>query len=269
LGRSPEEQERPGHQDARRHTARRQLPGRQGVGGFQFPWRFVALVVLGLFGLAAVVQLLLLVSGPARVILAPVLVPVRTPSPTRAPPTITPTVTLTPIPIETRILRTPVPTEYASTPLAFMVESTPTPTTMLGMTPHPQYEAYAAGIESLRQGQYDDAAFYMRQVTEDEPDAVDAWYFLGEANRLLGRPGAAVEGFDRAVLKDPDFARPSLAGPESFRGCGRTVSRRTISTPSRPTRGSPRPTWRSPLSTLPADSGRMPKRFWGKPSTPG
>src|SRR3972149_281458 len=114
--------------------------------GFHFPWRLVVLIVLGLFGVAAVFQILLLLSGPARTILAPVLAPGTTPTLTLAPSTITPTVTLTPIPVETRILRTPVPPELAGTPLAFLVESTPTPTQMLALTPRPQYEAYAAGI---------------------------------------------------------------------------------------------------------------------------
>jgi len=183
----------------------------KGGGGFAFPWRALAMIVLGIFALAAVVQILLLVSGPARVILAPVLAPLTTPSLTAAPPTITPTVTLTPIPLETRILRTPVPTELAGTPLAFLVEASPTPTQMLGVTPRPQYEAYGAGIAALQRGDYEAAVEYMEQVIDLEPTAVDAWYFLGEANRALRRPGAAVDAYDRAVLLDPTFA-PAYLG---------------------------------------------------------
>jgi tetratricopeptide (TPR) repeat protein len=120
-------------------------------------------------------------------------------------------VTLTPIPLETRILRTPIPPEYAATPLVFFVEATPTPTQMLAMTPRPQYEAYAAGLAALQRGDFEQAAEYMRQVIDFEPDAVDAYYFLGEANRGLGFPGEAVSAFDQAVLKDPAFA-PAYLG---------------------------------------------------------
>jgi len=187
-------------------------------GGFRFPWRLVALIILGLFGVAALLQLLLLVSGPATTILAPVLGPVRTQTQTPAPATITPTVTLTPIPIETRIMRTPVPTELAETPLAFLVESTSTPTTMLGVTPRPEYEAYANGLAALQRGDYIEAADSMREVVEAEPDAADAWYFLGEANRALDRPGAAVEAYDQAVLSHPEFAPAYLGRARTIQG---------------------------------------------------
>ena len=206
--RNPQEQELASAiKIARRHTASAPVARpAKAAGGFQFPWRFVVMIALGLCGLAAMVQLLLLVSGPATTILAPVLAPVRTPSATPAPPTVTPTITLTPIPVETRILRTPVPFESGATPLAFLVEASPTPTTMLGVTPRPQYEAYANGIAALLRGDYEEVIASMREVADSEPGAADAWYFMGEANRALGRPGAAVEAYDRAVLAKPDFA---------------------------------------------------------------
>jgi len=197
---------------ARRQTASTAVarPAARGE-GFRFPWRLVVLIVLGLFGVAAVFQILLLLSGPARTILAPVLAPATTPTLTLAPPTITPTITLTPIPIETRILRTPVPPELAGTPLAFLVESTPTPTQMLALTPRPQYEAYGAGIAALLRGDYEQAAEYMRQVLDLEPEAVDAYFFLGQASSGLGHPGQAVDAFDQAVLIDSGFA-PAYLG---------------------------------------------------------
>jgi tetratricopeptide (TPR) repeat protein len=178
---------------------------------FHFPWRLAVLLVLGLFGVAAIFQILLLLSGPARTILAPMLAPATTPTWTLAAPTITPTVTLTPIPLETRIMRTPIPQELAGTPLAFFVESTPTPTQMVAFTPRPQFEAYGAGIAALQRGDYEQAAEFMRQVLDLEPEAVDAYYFLGEANRALGFPGEAVRAFDQAVLLDATFA-PAYLG---------------------------------------------------------
>ncbi|MBM2843903.1 MAG: hypothetical protein HW404_1740 [Anaerolineales bacterium] len=197
---------------ARRQTASTAVarPAARGE-GFRFPWRLVVLIVLGLFGVAAVFQILLLLAGPARTILAPMLAPATTPTLTLAAPSITPTITLTPIPIETRILRTPVPPELAGTPLAFLVESTPTPTQMLAFTPRPQYEAYGAGIAALQRGDYEQAAEYMRQVLDLEPEAVDAYFFLGQASSGLGHPGEAVDAFDQAVLIDSGFA-PAYLG---------------------------------------------------------
>jgi tetratricopeptide (TPR) repeat protein len=197
---------------ARRHTAATAVarPASRGP-GFRIPWRLLVLGVLGLFAVAAVYQILVLVSGPARIILAPVLAPATTPTLTLAPPTITPTVTLTPIPLETRILRTPIPPEFAATPIAFFVESTPTPTQMLALTPRPQYEAYGAGISAMQRGDFEQAVEYMRQVIDLEPEAVDAYYFLGEANRGLGFPGEAVRAFDQAILRDSTFA-PAYLG---------------------------------------------------------
>ena len=198
---------------ARRQTASTAAVARPAArgDGFLFPWRAVVLIVLGLFGVAAVFQILLLLAGPARTILAPVLAPATTATLTLAPPTITPTVTLTPIPIETRILRTPVPPELAGTPLAFLVESTPTPTQMLALTPRPQYEAYGAGIAALQRGDFEQAAEFMRQVLDLEPRAVDAYFFLGQASMGLGRPGQAVDAFDQSVLIDSGFA-PAYLG---------------------------------------------------------
>lgn len=206
---------------ARRQTASATVarPARTGP-KVQFPWRALALIALALVGIAAIVQILRWISGPAATILAPVLAPATTPTLTPAPATITPTVTLTPIPLETRILRTPVPTEFAATPLAFLVDSTPTATPILGLTPRPSFEAYGAGIAALQRGDFQQAADYMRQVIDLDPEAVDAWYFLGLASQGLGRPGEAIEALDRAVTLDPEFAPAYLAR-------GRLVQERT------------------------------------------
>jgi tetratricopeptide (TPR) repeat protein len=168
-------------------------------------WRLMVVSILALFVIVTIGELLLTISGPATRILAPLLPP-PSPTPIAVTATVTPTVTLTPIPIETRILRTPIPTELAGTPLAFFVEATPTPTPILGMTPHPSYEAYSAGVAALQRGDYEQAAEYMRQVIDLDPNLADAYYFLGEAARLLGHPGEAVEAYDRAVTFDPNFA---------------------------------------------------------------
>ena len=173
--------------------------------GPTFNWRLIIASILGLFVLVTLGELVLLISRPGIRILAPLL-PAATSTPIGATATISPTVTLTPVPIETRILRTPVPTELAGTPLVFLVESTPTPTPVLGMTPHPAFEAYGAGVAAMQRGDYEQAAEYMRQVIDLDPELADVYYFLGESARLLDHPGEAVASFDRAVTLDPDFA---------------------------------------------------------------
>jgi tetratricopeptide (TPR) repeat protein len=173
-------------------------------------WRLIVASILGLFVVGTVGELVLLITRPGTNILAPVLPAPNTATPVESTSTITATVTLTPIPLATRILRTPIPTELAGTPLVFLVQSTPTPTPILGMTPRP-YEAYASGVAALQRGDYQQAADFMLQVIELDPSLPDAYYFLGEASRLLGHPGEAVAAFDQAVLLDADFA-PGYVG---------------------------------------------------------
>jgi len=206
--RTPEEAEI----NAAAKVARRRKPAKVAVRtaarprrGPSFNWRLMIASILGLFVLVTLGELILLISRPGIRILAPLL-PAPSTTPIGATATVSPTVTLTPVPLETRILRTPVPTELAGTPLAFLVQSTSTPTPFLGMTPHPSFEAYGAGVAAFERGDYEQAATYMRQVLELDPKLADAYYFLGEATRRLGRPGEAVDAFDQAVLLDPNFA---------------------------------------------------------------
>jgi tetratricopeptide (TPR) repeat protein len=181
-----------------------------------FNWRLVIASILGLFALAAVAELVLLLLRPGAIILAPILPAARTETPIEPSPTISATVTLTPIPLETRILRTPIPTELAGTPLALLVEASPTATPVSGMTPHPNFEAYSAGIAAFERGDYEQVIEYMQQVLDLDSSLADAYYFVGEANRRLDRPGEAVRAFDRAVTLDPAFAAAYL-------GRGRTL----------------------------------------------
>jgi tetratricopeptide (TPR) repeat protein len=217
--RTPEEAEI----NAAAKVARRRKPAKVAVRtatrarrGPVFNWRLIIASVLGLFVLAMVGELVLLLSRPGIHILAPILPAVSTPE-VGVTTTVSPTASITPIPLETRILRTPVPTELAGTPLLFLVQETPTPTPILGMTPHP-YEAYGAGISALQRGDYDQTVTYMQQVIDLDPNLADAYYFLGEASRLLGHPGEAVTAFDRAVTLDANFAAAYLGRARTLLG---------------------------------------------------
>jgi tetratricopeptide (TPR) repeat protein len=119
------------------------------------------------------------------------------------------TPTATPIPAATRIVRTPVPTEAASTPLALLVEATTTATPRAGYTPHPNFEAYQAGVDAIEEGDFEQAVFFLEQVVDTHPTWVDAYYFLGKAQRYLDHIGSAITSQDKALTQNPEFA-PSL-----------------------------------------------------------
>jgi tetratricopeptide (TPR) repeat protein len=119
------------------------------------------------------------------------------------------TPTATPIPAATRIIRTPVSTEFGLTPLAFLVEVTATATPVAGYTPRPSFEAYQAGVDAIDEGDFEQAIFFLEQVVETHPDWIDAHYFLGKAQRNLDRIGSAISSQDKALNQDPEFA-PAL-----------------------------------------------------------
>jgi tetratricopeptide (TPR) repeat protein len=172
-------------------------------------WRTVVTGVVALLALMAVVGFALTYRfRPTVPVFAPSLPPL-TATATATPRE--PTATLTPIPVETRIYRTPVPSELAGTPIAFLVDSTSTATPMVGITPHPAYEAYQSGLDAIQQGDYQDAIDYMNQVIALDAKLPDAYYFKGEALRLSGQPGQSTTAYDSAILLDSDYA-PAYLG---------------------------------------------------------
>ncbi|MGA9534044.1 MAG: tetratricopeptide repeat protein [Anaerolineales bacterium] len=190
---------------------RRVVPVSQTRSGprLQFSWLMLGGAVVGIILLTALGSVVIaLLRFPLGAVVAPTLPP---PTATLTPTPNIPTATITPIPAETRAFRTPVPTELVGTPIAFFVEATPTPTPVLGLTPHPNFEAYGAGIAAMQRGDYESAAEFMRQVIELNPDLVDAYYFQGEALRLSDLPGQAILLYDRASLVNNSFA-PTYLG---------------------------------------------------------
>ncbi len=93
----------------------------------------------------------------------------------------------------------------------FFVAETPTPTPVLGVTPHASYEAYALGLSALDKGDYETLLASMDQLIDLELNTPDVHYFRGEALRNLERPREAVLAYDRAILLAPDFA-PAYLG---------------------------------------------------------
>lgn len=204
--RKPEETQR----EKAKVPQRRVVPVSQTRSGprLQFSWLMLGGALVGILALTVLGGVVLaLLRLPLGAVAAPTLPP-PTNTATATPP---PTATQTPLPAGTRAFRTPVPSELAGTPISFFVETTPTPTPVLGLTPHPNFEAYGAGIAALQRGDYESAAEFMRQVIELNPDLADAYYFQAEALRLGDQPGQAILLYDRATLIDNDYA-PAYLG---------------------------------------------------------
>lgn len=185
-----------------RKMAAAKTPAQRGGGRrVAVPWRFLAAVAAG--------AILLILVGVVAVPLASLLRP-RAMAPASALSTLTPNPsatsnkpsapTWTPIPASTRVNRTAVPTELAGTPLAFLVDVTPTPTPVFGATPRPDNPAYQSALNAFIAGNYEAAQDYLEAVVEQNPDWPDAQYLLGEARRRQGDLVGAIPAFDRAIL---------------------------------------------------------------------
>jgi len=198
----------------------------------RLPWRVMAYAlgaVVALFAVGFIVRAIIPLFGPRQMTVAPTLPPLTTLA-TSTPETPTPTPTI--IPATLRVQRTAIPTELAQTPLAFFVAQTPTPTTVVGITPHPAFEAYSSGLRALERGNYEQAEGFFNQVLDLDNALADAHYFKGEARRLYAMSddgaddrsallGAAIQSFDNAVLRDPEYA-------PAYLGRGRALLERAI-----------------------------------------
>ncbi len=198
----------------------------------RLPWRVMAYAVgavVALFAVGFIVRAVIPLFGPRQISVAPTLPPQIAPA-TSTPET--PTATATTIPATLRVQRTAIPTELAQTPLAFFVAQTPTPTTVVGITPHPAYEAYSSGLRALERGNYEQAEGFFDQVLDLDNTLPDAHYFKGEARRLYAMSddgaddrsallGAAIQSYDNAILKDSEYA-------PAFLGRGRALLERAI-----------------------------------------
>ncbi|HEY44454.1 MAG TPA: tetratricopeptide repeat protein [Anaerolineae bacterium] len=179
------------------------------------PWKWVGVGALGVVSIALIYGLSSRVIAPwVRSLIgrqayrpAATLPPVTlTPSSTPKPGT--PTRTL--LPAATRIMRTPIPTELAGTPLELLVANSSTPTPLLGVTPN-AYGAYESALKALIRGDYELALQFIQQVIDADPNLPDAHYFKGEALRLMDEIAEAIKAYDRAVQLDNDFA-PAFLG---------------------------------------------------------
>jgi len=155
----------------------------------------IAVGVLGLF----VGGYMLLPKGAAR------------PAPYRTP-THRPTWTNTLVPTNTPSVRTQTPTFLGATPLAFFLAKTYTPTPLYVVTPHQALSraSFDAGLRSLAQGKYDNARIQFLDVLKVEPNAVDAYYYIGESYMAQNNPRAARDNYQEAINRNGLFAAAFL-----------------------------------------------------------
>jgi tetratricopeptide (TPR) repeat protein len=123
-----------------------------------------------------------------------------------------PTATLTPTPTSTPLYRTATPTFLAPTPLAMLLPAPYTPTPLYVVTEHfaQSRDAFNAAINYFKQGQCQNAIPLFEQVLTIEPEAADAYYYLGECYRLAGDYRAALNAYERAIALNSNFGPPFL-----------------------------------------------------------
>jgi tetratricopeptide (TPR) repeat protein len=187
--------------------------------GRRVNWGMVALSAVAVFSVAV----LFTYGGPVLSALGILGRRVFSPPPTLPPLSATPTATAlistpteTPLPAATRVLRTPVPSEMAGTPLSMLVPFTMTPTPIVGATPHNQFEAYGSGLQALNEGRYEEALGYFDQVAKMAPKLPEVQYFRGEAIRLGGSPRLSFAAYDSAILLDKQYAPAYLGRGRAF-----------------------------------------------------
>jgi tetratricopeptide (TPR) repeat protein len=115
------------------------------------------------------------------------------------------------LPTNTPAFRTPSPTFIGPTPLWMLLPATYTPTPLYGGTPHPRSEAYSTGLRRFEKGDWAGVITFMQQVVTDDPQAVDPYYYMGEAYRFQGDYKDALEQYNQAIQVDASYA-PAYLG---------------------------------------------------------
>ncbi|MDI6768774.1 MAG: tetratricopeptide repeat protein [Anaerolineales bacterium] len=157
------------------------------------------------------VRLLLVIAGSAMliaIVLLALMLPRGAALRVLKTPTHRPTATVSLTPSSTPLFRTPTPTFAAPTPLWMLLPATYTPTPLYVVTQHPvtSSDAYKAAIRYFKQGEYQNAINLFQQVLVIEPNAVDAYYYIGESYRFMGNDAQALAAYKEAVKLNPGFA---------------------------------------------------------------
>ena len=146
--------------------------------------------------------------GILAVILAIIFIPWGDVDSNRSGGTITP-ITWTPSPTTGEITSTagpsPTPIQPGREALGGNLEATYTPTPVYVNTPHPLIEAYLIGLRAYEDGNFEKMLTFMQQVA-DQDGTADAFFYVGEAYRLLGKYDEAFDEYSKALEVNPNFA---------------------------------------------------------------
>lgn len=93
------------------------------------------------------------------------------------------------ITIKGTIHPTPLSTLSTLTPLAQLLKTTYTPTALYVLTPHPlnSQSDFNAGLRFFEAHDYENSVKMFNQVLVEEPQAIDAFYYIGESYRMRAR----------------------------------------------------------------------------------
>ena len=93
------------------------------------------------------------------------------------------------------------------------LDRTYTPTPLYVVTAHPitSNSAFEAGLRFLAAKDYKNALALFQQAEGLEPSAPDITYYIGEIYRAQGNYHAALDEYQKAIKKDPNFA-PAFLG---------------------------------------------------------
>lgn len=109
--------------------------------------------------------------------------------------------------------RTATPTFLAPTPLWMLLPEPYTPTALYVNTEHPvtSRDAFDAAMGYFEDMDYQTTITLMEQILVMEPEAVDAYYYIGESEYMLGDLRAAQSAYQKAINIDPGFG-PAYMG---------------------------------------------------------
>lgn len=121
--------------------------------------------------------------------------------------------TFTPTPSVTPVTPLALPTLLGPTPLWMLLPATYTPTPLYVNTPHTGIgrDAFRSALSYFQKGDYAQARIQFEQVTTYEPQAVDAYYYVGECSLAMREYHAAREAFQKAINLNSNFA-PAYLG---------------------------------------------------------
>jgi tetratricopeptide (TPR) repeat protein len=117
-----------------------------------------------------------------------------------------PSITPSLVPSATPLIRSATPTLDPATPLAYVVGATVSPTIVYFETPHPENDAYQAGLRRYYTGDWAELMRFMDSALDANPNLWEAHFYIGEALRQTGRPADAVEAYDESIALNERFA---------------------------------------------------------------